>query len=76
MDISVKYEIPKNSLKIDRKTFTKITFIYNAINHGWTVSKKNDKYIFTRPHDGRKEIFTDSYLNTFVKSNLDLNLFN
>jgi hypothetical protein len=50
-----------------------MNFIYNAIEDGWTVSKRRDKYVFTRSHDKRREILSDDYLSAFIKSNLALN---
>lgn len=44
----------------------KIQFIYNAIEDGWTVKKKDGYYVFTKNHNNEKEIFTESYLNNFI----------
>jgi len=54
---------------IDARTFAKMSFIYKAINDGWSVRKKKDKYVFTRPHVNRKEVFESSYLEAFIKMN-------
>ena len=70
--MDIKCTLGEN-IKIDKKIFTKMNFIFNAINDGWTVSKKKDKYIFTQSHGGRKEVFTESYLSDFIKANLVLN---
>lgn len=70
--MDIKCTLGEN-IKIDKKIFTKMNFIFNAINDGWTVSKKKDKYIFTQSHGGRKEVFTESYLADFIKTNLVLN---
>ena len=48
-------------------------FIFNAINDGWTIKKRDGSYIFSKNHENKKEVFTDSYLGTFLKSNLDMN---
>jgi len=50
-----------------------MNFLYNAINEGWTVTKQKNKYIFTKRHDGRKEVFSESFLDTFVQTNLVIN---
>ena len=34
----------------DFNTIKKMTFIYNALQDGWTVVKKEDKYIFIKKH--------------------------
>uniref|UniRef100_A0A6C0HYU5 Uncharacterized protein n=1 Tax=viral metagenome TaxID=1070528 RepID=A0A6C0HYU5_9ZZZZ len=58
---------------IDNTKFQKMLFVYNAINDGWSVKKRNDSYIFSKNHEGKKEVFSDSYLLTFMKTNLDMN---
>ena len=40
-------ETAKN-IQMDRKQFQKMMFITNALDNGWTVKKRNDKYIFTK----------------------------
>ena len=35
--------------------------------------KKRDCYIFCKNHEGKKEIYLDSYLKRFMEQNLDLN---
>ena len=44
----------------------KLEFIFNAIEDGWTVYKKDDKYIFSKSHKNEVEVFKDSYLNEFI----------
>ena len=46
--------------------------LYNAIEDGWSLKKRNDAYIFTKNHEGKKEVFLDSYLTRFVKENFDI----
>lgn len=58
---------------IDTKTLAKMSFVFNAINDGWTIRKKKDKYIFIKPHDNCKEVFEKSYLEAFIKKNLYVN---
>lgn len=65
-----------DTLKLEKKAFTKMSFVYNAINDGWTVRKKKDRYIFTKSHGGRKEVFDDTYLTSFIKSNMDISGYN
>lgn len=47
-------------------------FIYNALDDGWCVVKKQDYYIFKKKHEERKEVFLDSYLTKFVEKNMNL----
>ena len=47
--------------------------LYNSIEEGWTVKKKNESYVFSKPHEGKKEVLEESYLHKFMKTNLDFN---
>jgi hypothetical protein len=53
----------------DFNTIKKMTFIYNALQDGWTVVKKEDKYIFIKKHEGKKEILSEEYLKKFIARN-------
>jgi hypothetical protein len=50
----------------------KLLFLYNALENGWTIKKKNDSYIFTKNHENKKEVFLDSYLHDFIINNMSL----
>jgi hypothetical protein len=50
----------------DTKTLHRMTFISNALDKGWSVKKRNDSYIFTKKHEGKREIFQNTYLDTFI----------
>jgi len=50
----------------------KMTFIMNALENGWTVKKIEDKYIFTKKHENRKEVLKDDYLWEFIETNFEL----
>ena len=58
---------------IDNVKFHKMVFLFNAINDGWSVKKKNKSYIFKKKHENKEEIFKETYLHTFMKTNLDMN---
>jgi hypothetical protein len=47
-------------------------FLFNAIEQGWSVKKRSDSFVFTKSHEGKKEVLEDSYLKKFMKANLDL----
>jgi hypothetical protein len=47
-------------------------FIFNALDDGWEIKKKDDTYIFTKKHEGKKEVFTNNYLKEFVIKNCDV----
>ena len=60
--------------KIDCITLHKMAFIYNAVQSGWEVKMDKNNYVFSKKHEGKKEIYLDKYLRSFIESNLDLNL--
>ena len=72
-EVDLKININDKNMKIDNITFQKMAFLYNAINDGWTIKKKKDAYIFMKNHEGKKEILLDSYLQTFMEENFDIN---
>ena len=57
------------NLNYDLMTFHKMAFIFNALNNGWTIKKKQKTYVFSKKHEGKKEIFLDSYLKRFMLEN-------
>jgi hypothetical protein len=54
----------------DKKTITKMKFIYNALEKGWSVKKNEDTYVFTKKHEGRREVFMENYLENFIQENI------
>jgi hypothetical protein len=60
-------------IEIDKMKFQKMVFLYNALDNGWSIKKRNNSYIFTKNHEGKREIFDDSYLSIFMKENSDIN---
>ena len=69
-DIYVNNELALEN--IDFQKFQKMAFIYNALDEGWQVIKKTDRYIFTKKHEGRKEVLSDDYLKKFIVKNFSL----
>ena len=61
-----------NKVKVDLLQFQKMGFIYNAIEKGWTIKKRDNKYVFTKNHKGEKEVFLDTYLRQFIENNFDV----
>ena len=55
---------------LDCITLQKMKFIYNALQNGWAIENKNNKFIFTKKHEGKKETYLHTYLDEFLKSNL------
>lgn len=62
-------------VEIDQDKFKKIVFLYNALDNGWSIKKRNNSYIFQKNHEGKKEIFDDNYLSIFMKDNSNINNF-
>lgn len=57
---------------VSPKEMQKMVFICNAVEDGWQVVKKTDTYVFTKKHEGRKEVFREGYLAEFIARNLAL----
>lgn len=50
-------------------------FLYNVLNNGWTIKKsRQEEYTFIKNHEGKKEIFSNKYLHTFMKENFNYHL--
>ena len=50
-----------------------MVLLFNSIEQGWSVKKRNDSYVFTKHHEGKKEVLEESYLKKFMKTNIDFN---
>ena len=61
-------DLPK--IKTNNLTLQKMTFLYNALENGWQLSKNNEKYIFIKKHEDKQEIYLEDYLEKFVIENL------
>jgi len=72
-DNIININIDGSNIVIEHLKFQKMLFVFNAINDGWKIKKRDGSYIFSKNHENKKEIFSDSYLGDFVKSNLDMN---
>lgn len=70
MDVDIN--IDTNNMKIDCIMLQKMIFIYNALEKGWTIKKKNNTYVFTKNHEGKKEVMLEDYLKRFMLENLDI----
>ena len=60
-----------NANLISEKNMQKCMFIMNALENGWKVKKHKDSYIFTKKHEGRKQILKDGYLELFLRENMN-----
>lgn len=66
-------DLENENLKVDVIKFQKMLLLYNSIEQGWSVKKRGDSYVFSKNHEGKKEVLEDTYLMKFMKTNLDLN---
>jgi hypothetical protein len=71
MDIEVK--VDDKQIEIDKQKFQKMVFLFNALDSGWSIKKRDDSYIFTKNHEGKKEVFDENYLAQFMKDNFNIN---
>lgn len=65
--------VEDHQLEIDKIKFQKMVFLFNALDKGWSIKKRQDSYIFTKNHEGKKEILDESYLSIFMKENANIN---
>lgn len=66
-------DLENQNLKVDSIKFQKMLLLFNSIEQGWSVKKRGESYVFSKNHEGKKEVLEDAYLLKFMKSNLDLN---
>ena len=64
--------LQQDNIKMDRLAFQKTMFIMNALENGWTVKKKDDKYIFVKKNENRQEVYQEEYLRKFIETNMKL----
>lgn len=57
---------------VDKLQLQKMLFIMNALDDGWSVKKSQDKYIFSKKHENKIEVFQEEYLATFILQNMRL----
>ena len=69
MNIDIK--IPEK-FDIDNFMLQKMIFIYNALENGWDIKKVQDKYVFSKKHEQKMEVYLDNYLRKFLENNLDI----
>lgn len=73
MDINIINIETPTTVDLDFIKIQKMAFVYNAIESGWSVKKNDDKYIFSKKHEGKKEVYLESYLRKFIEANMDIN---
>jgi predicted RNA binding protein YcfA (HicA-like mRNA interferase family) len=56
---------------VSDKTLQKFIFIMNALENGWKVKKRKGSYVFTKRHEGRRNILKEGYLERFLEENMN-----
>lgn len=69
-ELHLYYEKPN----INDKQLKIMVFLMNALEKGWSIKKKENEFIFTKKHEGKKEIFNETYLEEFIQSNFDMDV--
>ena len=67
LEILMEIENKTQKLDIDNLEIQKMLFIYNALEDGWKIEKEKNSFVFIKPHEKKKEFFTDDYLKEFIK---------
>lgn len=62
-----------NNESINAIQMKKMIFLYNSLENGWAIKKKNNLYIFSKKHENKKEVFSDTYLKGFIVRNINNN---
>lgn len=69
--MNFNYKIPDTlNADIDKYYLQKMIFLYNAIEDGWEIKKINEKYIFIKNLEEKKEVYLDEYIEKFIKGNI------
>ena len=66
-------DLENENVKVDVIKFQKMILLFNSIEQGWSVKKRNSSYVFTKNHENKKEVLEHAYLLKFMKSSLDFN---
>lgn len=59
-------------IQITKKKLKQMIFLMNALENGWIIKKKHEYFIFSKKHEGKKEILNDNYLTTFIEENTNI----
>lgn len=57
---------------IDIEKLKVMIFLFNALENGWNIRKSNNSYIFNKKHNGKKEVFSNNYLTSFIEENSNI----
>jgi len=67
--MNLQFELNDVNLNIDRQKVHKMIFLFNVLENGWSIKKKNKEYIFSKNHEGKREVYNEDYLEKFIKEN-------
>lgn len=70
--IITELKAPNKTIEINSKHFQKMVFLTNAIDDGWSVKMVNDRYIFSKKHENKKEVYDKTYLEKFILTSQEL----
>jgi hypothetical protein len=70
LKMELNVSMAANDLNIEFIELQQMLFINNAIDAGWAVKKRDNKYIFSKKHENKKEVYLDTYLQQFIEANV------
>ena len=70
--IITELKAPNKTIEINSKQFQKMVFITNAIDDGWSGKMVDDRYIFSKKHENKKEVYNKTYLEKFILTSQEL----
>lgn len=73
---ALKHMIENQKIDINTEIKNRIYvmhFVMNTLEHGWTIRKKDNNFIFRKRHKNRDEVYSDDYLINFLKINVKIN---
>ena len=74
MNTETQIHIHLRDNNINPKQLKIMIFLMNALEKGWCIKKKDEQFIFTKKHEGKKEVFDENYLEQFIQSNFDMDI--
>ena len=72
MELNLNIHLDKKNYKIDNTFFQKMVFVFNALEEGWSIKKKDGSYTFSKKHENKKEVFHEDYLIKFMQEKFDI----
>ncbi len=74
---SIKFIINDNfnsneiGIDIDNKTKFIYYFLYKSLINKWNIKKRKNNYVFLKKHQRKNVYFTDDYITTFMKEQIN-----